>query len=397
MATRTRLISWGRRHPFHADTALAIVITALTIIGLAQSVAPTDATTKPTTWLTYALASAACLAIAWRRRWPLAVLLVSLTLVVAGDVLHFTESAAQLAPIIAAYTVGAHTEARRRLLWIAGTVIGGLAVFNLLGAIIRARPELVAITVSNTIVFGTAFLLGDNIRRRRQRLAELEHQNAALKRERDLQSANAVAAERARIARELHDVVAHSVSVIAIQAGGARRLIHTKPDRAVEALSVIETSARQTLDELRRLLGVLRVDGSDAATDTAPQPRLADLDHLLLADPALPVTYHVEGDPVTLPAVVELAAYRIVQEALTNVRKHAGPTCAEVTVRYSLRDIAIDVADDGWGAAADPTDPGHGLTGMRERAALCGGTVTAGPRPGGGWHVHALLPIGTAS
>jgi len=206
----------------------------------------------------------------------------------------------------------------------------------------------------------------------------------------------AVAEERRRIARDLHDVVAHSVSVMTVQAGAARLLLDEEPKRAREPLLAVEETGRQALGEMRRLLGILRRAEGKAAL--APQPGLARLDDLVAQARAggLPVELTVEGERAALPPGVDLAAYRIVQEALTNARKHGGPARAHVALRYGREALELEVTNDG-GASANDGSGGHGLVGMRERVALYGGELEAGPRASGGYAVRARLPVEAAS
>ncbi|MBW8484970.1 sensor histidine kinase [Actinomadura parmotrematis] len=237
-------------------------------------------------------------------------------------------------------------------------------------------------------------LFGVYMRTRREHLAALEERAARLERERDTEVRMARSAERARIARELHDVVAHNVSVIVVQADGAAFAIDTDPARAKQALAAISGTGRLALTEMRRLLGVLRE--ADDSGPFAPQPgveQLADLaDQIRRA--GLPVAVRVEGTPRELPEGLQLTVFRIVQEALTNALKHAGPDAsAEVVLGYGGDAVAVRVADDGRGAAAVSDGRGHGLVGMRERAAVYGGEVTAGPRPGGGFEVAVRVPV----
>jgi signal transduction histidine kinase len=249
---------------------------------------------------------------------------------------------------------------------------------------IYARP-------GNAAFFGVALLvamlvtrrvLGD--RDRRLRLAE---------RERDVAAREAVVAERARIARELHDVVAHSVSVMVVQAQAGPRLL-AAPESAGEAFRSIETTGRDALVELRRLLGVLR-GGDEQPAATAPQPGLDRLQGLVeqVRAAGLRVDLRVEGEPVHLPAGIDLSAYRIVQEALTNTLKHAGRAEAEVIVRFEQSAVELEVLDNGTGPPPDPNGSGHGLVGMRERVALYGGILEAGSRNGHGFAVRARLPL----
>jgi signal transduction histidine kinase len=208
----------------------------------------------------------------------------------------------------------------------------------------------------------------------------------------------AVAEERLRIARELHDVVAHSISVIAVQSGVGVHVADGQPAEARKALAAIQATSRTALDELRRLLGVLRQD-DEPRGGLAPTPGLADLDALLgqVVGAGLAVRLRVEGTRPAVPGGVDLCAYRIIQEALTNVVKHAGPAQAQVRVCYGDREVSVEVTDDGRGVAAPAgtgrAGAGHGLVGMRERVALFGGDLKVGPRPGGGFRVAARLPF----
>ncbi|MFB7592094.1 sensor histidine kinase [Streptomyces sp. NPDC056169] len=233
----------------------------------------------------------------------------------------------------------------------------------------------------------TAGLLGRSVRERRTHASELRARTAA----------EAVTAERLRIARELHDVIAHSIGVIAIQAGVGRRVIDTQPAEARNALATIETTSRETLAGLRRTLGALRASAMDTPAPRDPAPGLADLDRLVAstADAGVRVEVrHLGGPGRSLPPEVDLAAYRIVQESLTNVVRHASTPACRVTVDRSEDTLLVEIADDG--PAKPPTaatGAGYGIVGMRERAALLGGRFSAGPRPGGGFHVTAALPL----
>jgi signal transduction histidine kinase len=263
------------------------------------------------------------------------------------------------------------------------------------GAAVLTVPTLVSVGIRGEPKGGASFALvalaamllvrrivGD--RDRRAQIAE---------RERDLVAREAVVEERARIARELHDVIAHHVSMIVLQAGAERRVLDIGAGRSTrEVLETIEHTGRSALTEMRRLLGMLRGDANDPLT---PQPGLADVPNLVgqLRDAGLPVELHVEGEPLALPIGIELSAYRIVQEALTNALKHAGEATATVDIRYGVDSLELEIADDGAGAPAPVVGGGHGLVGMRERVALYGGRLDAGQRPGGGFAVRVLLPI----
>jgi signal transduction histidine kinase len=240
---------------------------------------------------------------------------------------------------------------------------------------------------------GVAWVFGDRARTRQAYLSQLEERAARLEREHQDHARRAAEAERNRIARELHDVVAHNVSVIAVQAGAARTTVQQRPERASEAFRLIERTARTTLAELRTLLGILR-RADQEGPGRGPQPSLSQLDALVTRarESGLSIEVRTEGSLEALPAMVDLSAYRIVQEAVTNVIKHAPGARVHLLVRRTDRAIDVIVVDDGPGAIPNPTG-GQGLIGMRERAALIGGYLTAGPALGGGFRVHAKLPV----
>ena len=215
-----------------------------------------------------------------------------------------------------------------------------------------------------------------------------------LERDRERPEAEALARERGRIARELHDVIAHSVSVMVIQAGAAEQLLTSNPPQARESLQSVQELGRSTVDELRRMLGILREDRQEVPLH--PQPGMAGLPGLIrrLREAGLPVELRVEGDEVDLPPGIDLSAFRIVQEALTNTLKHAQPARAKSSVRYGGGTMDLEIVDDGAPRTQGGDGPGHGLVGMRERTALYGGDFAAGPRPGGGYAVRARMPVG---
>ena len=263
-----------------------------------------------------------------------------------------------------------------------------------IGAAVLALPPLVAVAIRGEPKGGTSFtvitlvvmllvrrVVGD--RERRARIAE---------RERDLVAREAVVEERARIARELHDVIAHHVSMIVLQAGAERRVLDVEHTSTLEVLETVERTGRSALTEMRRLLGMLRGDADEPLT---PQPGLRDVPTLVtqLREAGLSVELNVEGERRELPAGIELSAYRIVQEALTNALKHAGEAPASVNIRYGSESLELEIADDGAGASATVPSGGHGLVGMRERVALYGGQLEAGRRSSGGFVVHVLLPL----
>jgi signal transduction histidine kinase len=246
-------------------------------------------------------------------------------------------------------------------------------------------------------IFAITAFVARGLRHRALLARELALRNERLEVEREAQAAAAVSDERRRIARELHDVVAHSVSVMVVQSGAARRVLDSEPDQAVSSLAEVERSGRQALSELRRLLGLMR-DGDEAA-EREPQPTLAGLDDLIgrAREAGLPVELRHEGRPFPLPMGCDLAAYRVVQESLTNALQHAGDGArAKVLLRWTDDHLELDISDTGQGLTAAGSDDGgplgQGLVGMRERVALCGGDLQAGPRPSGGFRVHATIP-----
>ena len=329
-------------------------------------------------------------AIAYRRRAPLAVGLLVFSgfaamLLVAGSV---TAVAVGIAWICAAYGLAVWTDTR-------GFVIGcaWLVVTTWVG---QLQPHgSVSNGVTFTVVPGLAMLITRRAVRDRELRAEaLAARAELLERERELHAREAVAEERALIARELHDLVAHHVSVMVVQAGAERHALGDEQPETREALGSIEQAGRQALAEARRLLGMLRRNGDTEGLE--PQPGVEQVDLLVqqLERAGLPVTYAVEGERVPLPAGVDLCAYRVIQEALTNVLKHAGPARAEVLVRYGPEALDIEVRDDGHGTSqANGDGTGHGLIGMRERVSLYGGELRTGPGNNGGFEIRARIPL----
>jgi signal transduction histidine kinase len=267
-----------------------------------------------------------------------------------------------------------------------------MLAFVLVGAVTSDIP--VGDVLFVTIIFGAAWGAGRLVRGRQLTAEALADHAALLESDREARARAAVAEERGRIARELHDVVAHSVSVMVVQAGAERRALGDEHDETREVLTTIEQTGRQALAEMRRLLGMLRQSDDELAL--APQPSMEFVDTLIdqVREAGMPVSLEVEGDPRPLPASVDLSAYRIVQEALTNALKHAGPASALVKVRYARDELVIEVVDDGAGAPVPNGDGGgHGLVGMRERVTLFGGALDTGVRTEGGYAVRARLPI----
>jgi signal transduction histidine kinase len=330
----------------------------------------------------------------FRRKYPVQAFSVA---AVAGafQVLFFARPVGtDLALLILLYTLAAYRPRRVSIpglcVCLAGAFISVVSWLSPHTGVIE-KVALAGVIFSGTAL--VAWVLGDSMRYRRAYLTSLEDRAARLERERDAQAQIAAAAERARIARELHDVIAHNVSVMVVQADGASYALRSEPDRTAQALTAISQTGRQALAEMRRLLGILRSD--DQQADLAPVPGLDQLRELLdqARRAGMSVSFTLEGAVRPLPEGAELAAYRVVQESLTNTRKHGGlAAAAAVTLRYEPDALALQVTDDGLGAAAVGDGPGLGLTGMRERIEMYGGTVHAGPLPGGGYQVTARLP-----
>jgi signal transduction histidine kinase len=332
------------------------------------------------------------LPLAARRRFPGAVLALILASGLAFAALGLPPDILGIAILVAVYSVAAYGSR-----WVS---LAGLAAAELGLAAVQLTPSRIGVDtlVGNLGVVAAAWLLGLFAHNYRIYTATLEERTAELEQAQEALARRAVAEERLRLARELHDVVAHAMSVIAVQSGVGAHVANTQPKEAAKALAAIEATSRAALEELRRLLGVLRQE-DEPQGDLAPVPGLADLDVLLaeVSKAGLAVKLQVNGTQPPLPAGVDLSAYRIVQEALTNVVKHAGPARAQVVVGYRDQDITVEVTDDGRGAVTSVSDgrvgTGHGLIGMRERVQAFGGDLEAGPRPGGGFRVAARLPL----
>jgi signal transduction histidine kinase len=370
-----------------------VVLTAAAVVfGVGPQLASTqpDGQFRGTDALAILLGLVTTLPVFWRRRYPLGALLVSSVGITLLAVLEYRLAALPVVVLFLAYNTAAREPLRRALLALV-VVIAGLLLIWLAGT-----PEFDAAAMGGEMaLFAGAWLGGVAMRSRgaasQARLAEAE-ERAEVHRQ---QAARAVAEERLRIAQELHDVVAHSMSVIAVQAGMGVHVIDRQPAEAKQALESISRTSRASLQEMRRLLGVLR--GEDGGRAHVPAPGLGDLPALVeqVRSAGVQVDVRVDGDASEVPLGVDLSAYRVVQESLTNVIKHAGSARAVVQVRYEPGQIVVEVSDDGRGAAsAVRTNGGHGLAGMRERVSVWGGMLDAGPMDGGGYRVLARLPYG---
>ena len=335
--------------------------------------------------------------VAWRARRPLTAF--AIVLFANGACIYAAvPNGAAFQPFVAltltAYSVGSRAEGRRAL-WVPPVLLlASVPVF----VAARLHGQDSGNIIPSLVWLVAAWAVGRVVRSWRHKNAALEAANRELEEQRELQAQAAVAVERGRIARELHDVVAHNVSMIVVQAGAAARVLHGEQPDVRNALEVIAASGRETVDEMRTLLGVLRSDDGPAALK--PQPGLADLEQLVsgVREAGLPVTLRIEGAPRPLPPTLDLSAFRIVQEALTNTLRHAGPARAEVTVRYEDGLVTLEIADTGHGPDGGPItgrSTGHGLVGMRERAAMLGGELEAARADSGGFTVRARLPAAT--
>jgi signal transduction histidine kinase len=362
------------------DAGLAVAVAAASI-GAALGVP--DEERSGSTALIVLLALVGSLPLAARRRWPIEVF--ALAVVGSAGIDLLTSDFFPGGMIVALYTIAAHAERKAALRAVAATAV--VAAF----LIVHDEAYNFGVVVVLALL-AVAWAVGDNMRTKRAYLRALEERAVRLEREREEHALRAAAEEQARIARELHDVIAHSVSVMVVQAAAADDVFDSHPERSREALRAIESTGRSALTELRRLLGVVRTPAERGSYE--PQPGLDELDALVaqVRSAGLPVGLVVEGTPEAVPVGIDLSAYRIVQEALTNTLKHAKATRADVVVRYAGSELVVEVVDDGRAAPA-AGDGGHGLIGMRERVALYGGELDAGRRDEGGYGVRASFPL----
>ncbi|MFC5723739.1 sensor histidine kinase [Streptomyces gamaensis] len=393
-----RIYDFLRRHPTGVDTFWAVLLLGLTWLTIVA-----EASVEHGSAVTAAvMAVVLCTAVALRRRAPEKTLLLVTAAGVVQLAVNSSPTLANFAMLVVIYTVASgHTRWASRFALGAGLLAPALAQLRWPSPH-QSLGGQALLTVFLTVPFVLAWVLGDSMRTRRAYWAQLEERAGRLEKEREQQARMAVVAERARIARELHDVVAHNVSVMVVQADGAAYVLDAAPDQAKQALETISGTGRQALAEMRRLLGVLRTEDGGEGGEYVPQPDVEQIGELIeqVRGAGLPVDYQVEGAPRSLPSGVELTAYRIVQEALTNTRKHGGPDAgASVRLTYFDDGLGLLVEDDGRGAQQELYESGgadgmgHGLIGMRERVGMVGGTLDAGPRPGGGFRISVLLPI----
>ena len=369
--------TWLRRHPVHTDVGVVVLLLALTIFAVSRHDHPA---------VGIGLAIVETLPLLWRRHQPVAVVALVAGAAVAMVILGIWFLPFQLG--IALYTVAAASQRRPAL-------TSGIASILAVLAAQAAAPQLRPGDITWRVVFlAAAWLLGDSIGTRRAYMHELEEKAERLEREHKAQAGRAAAEEQARIGRELHDIVAHALSVIVVQAAAAEDALEDEPSPARGPVTAIGTAARSALGDLRRVVGALR----EGAAELEPQPTLGRLDPLVerVRSAGLPVALDIQGEPRPLPAAVELSAYRIVQEALTNTLKHAGATQVRILVRYGER-LELEVHDNGSGPSNGASNGnGNGLIGMRERVTMLGGDLTAAPASDGGFTVRARIPIESA-
>jgi signal transduction histidine kinase len=387
------LVAWTRRHPIAMDASLALGLIIVASLGRFGTDHPPD----------FLLVVALCAPLAFRRVAPQVAFITIAGVAFVQYVAGVRPGFANVAVLIALYTIVTYGSRRD-----AAAATGVVVVGVFLGVFRWSANPWVELLMVGLITLATV-VIGETMRVRRAYLTELEARATRLERERDQQAEIAVAAERARIARELHDIVAHNVSVMVAQADGARYAIATDPVGSAEAMKVVARTGREALAEMRHVLGVLRPTGRGAADEIEPQPSIEAVGELVerLRDAGLEVELDIDGPLGGLPAGPALAAYRVVQEALTNALKHAGrATRTRVCIESRAEALEILVEDDGaplptggrvHGGGRDgahgENDNGHGLVGMRERAQMYGGFVETGRRANGGYRVHAHLPI----
>jgi signal transduction histidine kinase len=411
----SRRLPLARGRALVVDVLLAAGVAVVQIVGsVASQRIGASPTWRPLDGWAYLLLVVGPVALLFRRRWPLGVLAVALACGLAYGARTYPEGPSQLAIYPALWTV-ALTVAPRPAWLAAGVTALAVAAAELLfygDTMFDGEPLYAAVTVL------AAMWWGESVRARRSYVAELRDRAERAERTREEEARRRVDEERLRIARELHDVVSHTIGVISVQAGVAAHLLHRRPDKAADSLAAIRQASDEALGELHAMLGVLRErDGDAGGAPLSPAPGLAELDALVAqaAGAGVEVRVSLEGEPRRLPPAVDLACYRVVQESLTNVARHAGASRADITVRHHDGRVEVEVVDDGDGvvppsAATDSLRPagspvgdrqvrrsgrpGQGLVGMHERVAGLGGEFTAGRRPGGGFRVQASLPVG---
>jgi signal transduction histidine kinase len=385
---------WWWPSPQKRDVLGAVALAVLLLYGAIGEAYPTNPDDQVINGhpvphppvVAYGLVAIACLVLIWRHRYPWITFAVSFGAVLIYTGLGYMYGAAVLAPMIALYNLATFIRLRRSI-WL------GLSTFIVFGAAAVAGPlQLGTVTIVGFEIIA-AIALGIAVGNRRAYVAAVEERAAQAERTRQQEAHRMVEAERLRIARELHDVVAHTISMINIQSRVATQVIPDPPPEGAAALKAITESSGEALRELRGILGLLRQP--DDIDQTAPTPGLGQLDALVESarQAGLPTTLTVTGENRHLPPSVEIATYRIVQESLTNVLRHAGPADATVCLQYQADSLTVSIIDTGTNSSTTSEGSGHGIIGMRERAHAVGGTLSAGPQHTGGFQVTARLPL----
>ncbi|MCC5574033.1 sensor histidine kinase [Microtetraspora sp. AC03309] len=386
-----RLRAWKRRHSLLVDTLALVPLAPIALFSVLASGLPAErGASEISAGGVLLLSAALMIPLVWRRKYPVAVFAIVALVSFVQWTTHTITLPINIVVLVAMYGVAA----RRPLKWaIAAAVV---TEFGLFLAMVRNSGDIVTAWPTSSVFVMAIWVTGIYVNMRQRYVESLLERAERAEHERDQQARIAAAAERTRIARELHDVVAHNVSVMVVQADGAGYAIDTDPEQARRAVQAVSSTGRQALAEMRRLVGVLRDDRTSAG-EYAPQPGLRQLTDLVeqVRASGLPVEFTVSGSPQAVPEGEQLVIYRIIQEALTNTLKHGGPGVrARVLMEYGSSDVTLTVTDDGRGASAVRAEDGHGLIGMRERVSMYGGTVRAAPHLGGGFQVTARLPVG---
>lgn len=391
----TRMMAWANTHPERFDDLFAVAMGLATMVGYLT--VPLSGSERSADVGGALIVVGQTIAFAFRRRRPLtsaaAVILLTATFWVSDYASGFDAFS-----LLALYAATAHGGADRVRVWrVVGSLLAVVTAIAIAGVVVASEDLPAAAVIGIAVIHLTAAIVGEVVFDRRMRLVSLEQRAERAEAERELLGRQAVLDERTRIARDLHDIVAHGMSVMVVQAGAAERIVATDPDAAVAALGHIQRAGREALAEMRRMLDVLR-DGQPRSPDLTPQPGLDDIEQVVrhCTEAGIATELRVDGEPPAASVGQEMTAYRIVQEALTNTIKHAGrPTSALVKVRYRTDHIAVEVLDDGEGTtdSAVANTTGHGFVGMRERVDLYGGSLAYGPRPGGGFRVAATVPL----
>lgn len=378
-------------HPLAVDVGLAVVVAAANTVAISVASEPGS---RPPDALAYALGIVIGALLLARRRWPLAVLIGSVATLLVYYALNYPGIAPAIPLAVALYTAVDDGHLRWGLSVSALFICAGLVV-PLIHRHESPLPVLTS-TVQQAALLAAVVLLGEAVRNRRRYTAEVHERLRRVEDDREREAARRVAEERLRIARELHDVMAHTIAAITVQAGLAVDVLDDSPAEARKALGAIRTASREAMAEMKATIGVLRA-GEGESAPRSPAPGLDQIEGLLamVRDAGLRVEVKTEGTPRPLPAAVDTTAYRIVQESLTNVVRHSGASLVTVEICYKPNALGIEIADDGRGANTHyihTGQPGHGLIGMVERASTLGGWLKAGTRPEGGFLIQALLP-----